>query len=58
VKIHTRFLLLPAALLLGLATIAVAQKWEYLGEANVDGAIDHDRIMVTPKANTVRFRSA
>ena len=38
---------LSTALLLGLTTVAVAQKWEYLGEANVDGAIDHDRIMVT-----------
>ena len=34
-------------LILSLTTIAFAQKWEYLGEANVDGAIDHDRIVVT-----------
>jgi hypothetical protein len=36
-----------ALLFLGLATAASAQKWQYLGEANVDGGIDHDRIMVT-----------
>jgi len=34
-------------LILALTTIAFAQKWEYLGEANVDGAVDHDRIVVT-----------
>jgi hypothetical protein len=43
----TRFRFLAATLYLGLTTIAVAQKWEYLGEANVDGGIDHDRILVT-----------
>jgi hypothetical protein len=36
-------------LVLGLAAVCYAQRgrWEYLGEANVDGAVDHDRIMVT-----------
>ena len=38
---------LAIALALGLATAAHAQRWEYLGEANVDGMVDHDRIMVT-----------
>jgi hypothetical protein len=31
----------------GIAALAFAQKWEYLGEANVDGGVDHDRITVT-----------
>jgi len=42
-----RFRFLAATLLLGLASTALAQKWEYLGEANVDGGVDHDRIVVT-----------
>jgi hypothetical protein len=42
-----RFRFLAGTLFLGLAAVAFAQRWEYLGEANVDGAVDHDRIMVT-----------
>ena len=36
-------------LLIGLSVAAQAQRprWEYLGEANVDGAVDHDNIAVT-----------
>ncbi len=37
--------------LLGFSLAAMAQPrradWTYLGEAHVDGAVDHDRIMVT-----------
>jgi hypothetical protein len=35
--------------LLGWALICTAQegRWEYLGEANVDGAVDHDSIAAT-----------
>jgi hypothetical protein len=29
-------------------------RWEYLGEANVDGAVDHDRIIVTGAAGAFR----
>jgi hypothetical protein len=43
----SRFRFLAGVLFLGLAAAAFAQRWEYLGEANVDGAIDHDKIMVT-----------
>jgi hypothetical protein len=43
----TRSRFLAATLFLGLASTGLAQKWEYLGEANVDGAVDHDRIVVT-----------
>jgi hypothetical protein len=46
-KLRTQIQLTAAVLVLGLAAAAHAQKWEYLGEANVDGAIDHDRIVVT-----------
>src|SRR5437899_2864189 len=42
-----KFQMKKLLLILSLTTIAFAQKWEYLGEANVDGAIDHDRITVT-----------
>ena len=36
-------------LLIGLAALGAAQPrgWELLGEAHVDGAVDHDRIRVT-----------
>ena len=34
-------------LLLTFGGLSFAQRWEYLGEANVDGAADHDNIMVT-----------
>jgi hypothetical protein len=47
---HFRFL--AAAVFAGLAAVAVAQNWEYLGEANVDGAIDHDNIKVTASKGT------
>jgi hypothetical protein len=42
-----RFLVLAGVLFLGMAAVAFAQRWEYLGEANVDGVADHDRITVT-----------
>lgn len=32
---------------LGLTARAQRPRWEYLGEANVDGAVDHDNIVVT-----------
>jgi len=34
-------------LLLGCSAVALAQRWQYLGEANVDGAVDHDNIVVS-----------
>jgi hypothetical protein len=36
-----------AFLLLAAASAQRAGRWEYLGEAHVDGAVDHDRIVVT-----------
>ena len=46
-----------ALLLAGLATVAYAQRgrWEYLGEAHVDGQVDHDKIIVTGAEG--RFRA-
>ena len=45
-----------AVLLLGSASAQRAGRWEYLGEAHVDGAVDHDRIAVTAaKGNITRF---
>jgi len=40
---------LVLVLAFGLGSVAVAQegRWEYLGEANVDGGRDHDEIRVT-----------
>jgi hypothetical protein len=43
----TRYHFLAGVVFLGLAAVASAQRWEYLGEANVDGVADHDRITVT-----------
>lgn len=34
-------------LLLSCSAVSLAQRWEYLGEANVDGSRDHDNIVVT-----------
>ncbi len=48
---------LAAALLLaGLATAAYAQRgrWEFLGEAHVNGQVDHDLITVTRARGTFR----
>jgi hypothetical protein len=36
-----------AVLLFSCSAVALAQRWEYLGEANVDGAVDHDNIVVS-----------
>ena len=36
-----------AVLLFSCTTVAFGQRWEYLGEANVDGSVDHDNIVVT-----------
>lgn len=44
---------------LTLAGPALAQKWVYLGEANIDGKSDHDRIKVGDKQGlfvAIRFR--
>ncbi|HUJ24321.1 MAG TPA: hypothetical protein VLX58_22450 [Bryobacteraceae bacterium] len=43
-------------LLFSLAAISFAQRHgrEYLGEANVDGAVDHDNIVVTAAKGTFR----
>jgi hypothetical protein len=52
---HRRFLF--AVLLAGtlcLATPGFAQKWEYLGEANIDGNTDHDRIRVADREGLFR----
>ena len=43
-----------AVLLLSCSTVALAQRWEYLGEANVDGAVDHDNIVVTASRGAFR----
>lgn len=45
-----KVLLSSFVLLASLVTMAQAQRggrWQYLGEANVDGAVDHDRIRVS-----------
>jgi hypothetical protein len=50
----------PILLLAGLAAfggILYAQAWQYLGEANVDGTNDHDRISVDQGAfRAIRLR--
>ena len=43
-----------AVLLLSCASAAFAQRWEYLGEANVNGSVDHDNIMVTASRGEFR----
>jgi Protein of unknown function (DUF2541) len=46
-----------AALTLSFALVATAQRrpvWEFLGEANVDGSVDHDNIVVTGRAGTFK----
>jgi hypothetical protein len=43
-----------AVLLFSCSAVALAQRWEYLGEANVDGAQDHDNIVVTGSRGTFR----
>ena len=46
---------LPSLLLLGFALAALAQMgWDFLVEANVDGAVDHDNIVVTASRGTFR----
>lgn len=41
-------------LLLGCSAVALAQRWQYLGEANVDGAVDHDNIVVSGSRGAFR----
>jgi hypothetical protein len=43
-----------AVLLLSCSAGALAQRWAYLGEANVDGAADHDNIVVTGSRGAFR----
>lgn len=43
-----------AVLLFSCSAVALAQRWEYLGEANVDGAVDHDNIVVTGRRGAFR----
>jgi hypothetical protein len=43
-----------AVLLLSCSAVALAQRWAYLGEANVDGAADHDNIVVTRSRGAFR----
>ena len=43
-----------AVLLLSSSAVANAQRWTYLGEANVDGAADHDNIVVTGSRGAFR----
>lgn len=52
---HRRSLLalMPGAMI-GIATPAFGQKWEYLGEANIDGSTDHDRIRVADREGLFR----
>jgi hypothetical protein len=44
------------AFCLSFSALAYGQRgrWEYLGEANVDGAVDHDRITVTAQRGSFR----
>lgn len=42
-----RNLTIAVAFAAAIAPAAHAQRWEYLGEAHVDGVADHDRIRVT-----------
>lgn len=54
-RLLRRFGLVAAAFGLGLASHAQQNaRWEYLGEANVDGATDHDRITVTAERGQFR----
>jgi hypothetical protein len=54
--------LLPLTIALAIGAIAQAQPargWTYLGEAHVDGTVDHDRIVVTGargEYRAIRFR--
>jgi hypothetical protein len=54
--------LLPLTIMLAFGAISQAQPgrgWTYLGEAHVDGAADHDRIVVTAargEYRAIRFR--
>ena len=43
-----------AVLLLSSSAVAHAQRWTYLGEANVDGAADHDNIVVSGSRGAFR----
>ena len=43
-----------AVLLLSCSAVSLAQRWAYLGEANVDGAVDHDNIVVTGSRGAFR----
>ena len=43
-----------AVLLLSCSAVSLAQRWQYLGEANVDGAADHDNIVVTGSRGAFR----
>src|SRR6266481_7465403 len=43
-----------AVLLFSCHAVAFAQRWAYLGEANVDGAVDHDNIVVTGSRGAFR----
>ena len=43
-----------AVLLLSCSAVALAERWAYLGEANVDGAADHDNIVVTGSRGAFR----
>ena len=43
-----------AVLLLSSSAVAQAQRWTYLGEANVDGAADHDNIVVSGSRGAFR----
>jgi hypothetical protein len=43
-----------AVLLFSCGGVALAQRWAYLGEANVDGAADHDNIVVTRSRGAFR----
>jgi hypothetical protein len=40
--------------LFSVSSISFAQRWSYLGEANVDGAVDHDNIVVTAERGEFR----
>lgn len=53
-KTRTRVAGAAALLLIASAAFAQRGRWEYLGEANVDGAVDHDRITVTRREGTFR----
>ncbi len=53
-KVKTKLAGLGIFMLLAAAGFAQRGEWELLGDANVDGRVDHDRIEVTRRDGTFR----